>query len=48
MRLMPVSPETNVYDRLLDMIPMAIDKIADGISAIRKTNDDTEDSESEE
>ena len=48
MRLMPVSPETNVYDRLLDMIPMAIDKIADGLSAIRKTNDDTEDSESEE
>ena len=28
-RLMPVNPENNIYDRILDMIPVAIDKIAE-------------------
>ena len=44
-RLMPVSPETNIYDRLLDLIPAAIDKIADGVSAIRKTGGEKSDAE---
>ena len=34
-RMMPVNPDTNIYDRLLDMIPSAIDKISDGISKVR-------------
>ncbi len=28
-RLIPVNPETTIYDRIFDMIPMAIDKIAE-------------------
>lgn len=28
-RLMPVSPENNIYDRILDMIPSAIDKVVE-------------------
>lgn len=28
-RLMPVNPENNIYDRILDMVPVAIDKIAE-------------------
>ena len=28
-RLMPVNPDTNIYDRILDMVPVAIDKIAE-------------------
>ncbi len=28
-RLMPVNPDTNIYDRVLDMIPVAIDKLAE-------------------
>ncbi len=28
-RLMPVNPENNIYDRILDMIPVAIDKITE-------------------
>lgn len=34
-RMMPVNPETNVYDRVLDMIPVAIDKISDGITKMK-------------
>lgn len=34
-RMMPVNPDTNIYDRILDMVPSAIDKISDGISRIR-------------
>lgn len=28
-RLMPVNPDTNIYDRILDMVPVAIDKIVE-------------------
>lgn len=28
-RLMPVNPDTNIYDRILDMVPVAIDKLAE-------------------
>lgn len=28
-RLLPVNPETNIYDRILDMIPAAIDKLVE-------------------
>ncbi len=28
-RLIPVNPETTIYDRIFDMIPVAIDKIAE-------------------
>lgn len=28
-RLMPVNPETTIYDRILDMVPMAIDKLVE-------------------
>lgn len=34
-RMMPANPDTNIYDRILDMVPSAIDKISDGISKIR-------------
>ena len=34
-RMMPVNPDTNIYDRVLDMIPVAIDKISDGITKIK-------------
>ena len=53
-RMMPVNPDTNIYDRVLDMIPVAIDKISDGITKIKdkkkgknctchNTSDDMED-----
>ena len=28
-RLMPVNPDTNIYDRILDMVPVAIDKLVE-------------------
>ncbi len=28
-RLMPVNPESNIYDRILDLVPVAIDKITE-------------------
>ena len=28
-RLLPVSPETNIYDRIIDMVPVAFDKIVE-------------------
>ena len=28
-RLMPVNPNTTIYDRILDMVPVAIDKLAE-------------------
>ena len=34
-RMMPVNPDTNIYDRVLDMIPVAIDKISDGITKMK-------------
>ena len=34
-RMLPVNPETSVYDRIFDMVPVAIDKISDGISKFR-------------
>lgn len=34
-RMLPVNPDTNIYDRILDMVPAAIDKISDGIGKIR-------------
>ncbi len=34
-RLMPVSPDTNIYDRILDLVPVAIDKISDGITKMK-------------
>ena len=36
-RLMPVSPETNIYDRVLDMVPTAIDKIVEGVGSLKKS-----------
>lgn len=35
-RLMPVSPESNIYDRILDTIPMAIDKLCEGVEKIKE------------
>jgi len=37
-RMLPVNPETTVYDRIFDMIPTAIDKISDSISKVRGKN----------
>lgn len=34
-RMMPVNPESNIYDRVLDLIPVAIDKISDGVTSIK-------------
>lgn len=34
-KLLPVNPESTFYDRILDTIPTAIDKISDGIKSIR-------------
>lgn len=40
-RMIPVNPENTIYDRILDMIPTAIDKISDGINKVRgKKNSD--------
>lgn len=36
-RLMPVSSQNTIYDRVLDMIPTAIDKIVDGVGNLKKT-----------
>lgn len=36
MRMMPVTPENSVYDRLLDMAPGAIDKIVNLFSVDKK------------
>ena len=38
-RMLPVNPDTNIYDRILDMVPVAIDKISDGIDKIRGKKD---------
>ena len=35
-RLMPVTSQNNVYDRILDMLPTAIDKVVDGVNSLRK------------
>lgn len=35
-RLMPVNAETNIYDRLLDVVPAAIDKLAEYVGDFRK------------
>ena len=35
-RMIPVSSQNNIYDRVLDMIPTAIDKIVDGVSSLKK------------
>ncbi len=43
-RLMPVNPENNIYDRILDMVPVAIDKIAelkDSFMAKKEAKDDS-------
>lgn len=34
-RMMPVNPESNIYDRVLDLIPVAIDKISDGVTGLK-------------
>ncbi|MBQ9757979.1 MAG: GerW family sporulation protein [Clostridia bacterium] len=36
-RLMPVNPNTTVYDRILDMIPTAIDKLVEGTEYVKNT-----------
>ncbi len=36
-RLMPVNPESNIYDRLLDMVPVAIDKISEGVESWKQS-----------
>ena len=42
-RLMPVSPDTNIYDRILDMVPAAIDKVVEGVETLRgKKAEETE------
>ena len=35
-RMLPVNPESNLYDRVFDMIPVAIDKISDGITKMKE------------
>ena len=42
-RMMPVNPETTIYDRILDMIPTAIDKVSDGISKIKNKKSNSSD-----
>ena len=39
-RLIPVNPEANTYDKLLDFIPEAIDKLAAGVKKLRKESDE--------
>ncbi len=36
-RLMPVNPNSTVYDRILDMVPTAIDKLIEGTEYVRST-----------
>ena len=41
-RLLPVNPENNIYDRIIDMVPVAIDKIAelkDGFKSKKESAD---------
>lgn len=35
-RLLPINAETSVCDRLLDMVPSAIDKLVEGVGALKK------------
>ena len=46
-RLIPVNPEANTYDKLLDFIPEAIDRLTDSIKKIRSKKDDGDISEVE-
>ncbi len=36
-RLMPVNPNSTVYDRILDMVPSAIDKLIEGTEYVKNT-----------
>lgn len=36
-RLMPISPNSTIYDRILDMVPTAIDKLVEGTEYIKNT-----------
>lgn len=36
-RLMPVNPSSTVYDRILDMVPSAIDKLIEGTEYVKNT-----------
>lgn len=38
-RLLPVTSETNIYDRLMDVIPSAIDKLVEGVGSLKKDKD---------
>lgn len=35
-RLMPVTAQNNLYDRLIDAIPAAIDKVIEGVGSLKK------------
>ncbi len=47
-RLMPVNPQTNIYDRLLDMVPLAIDKITEGVETWKNSRKEKKNCESHE
>ena len=34
---MPVNPSSTVYDRILDMVPSAIDKLIEGTEYVKNT-----------
>ncbi|MBE7024209.1 MAG: GerW family sporulation protein [Clostridia bacterium] len=36
-RLLPVSSNTSVYDRIIDMIPVAIDKLVEGTETLKES-----------
>ncbi len=36
-RLMPISPNSTIYDRILDMVPGAIDKLIEGTEYVKNT-----------
>ncbi len=36
-RLLPVSSNTSVYDRIIDMVPVAIDKLVEGTESLKKS-----------
>ncbi len=36
-RLMPVNPNSTIYDRILDMVPSAIDKLIEGTEYVKNT-----------
>ena len=47
-RMLPVTPQSSVYDRLMDMAPEAIDKVAEMFGKKKKVEVNAEDLDEED